>query len=44
MEESNNINYRLTAAYDVGGRVVQTVTESYSGTASGQRDELQLVE
>ncbi|HOT06196.1 MAG TPA: hypothetical protein PLI05_00325 [Methanotrichaceae archaeon] len=43
MEEANNINYRLTAAYDATGKVFQTVTESYSGTATGERNELQLV-
>jgi len=44
MQETNGVNYKLTAAYDARGRVVQTVTESYTGTATGQRDELQLVE
>ena len=43
MEETNNINYKLTAAYDARGKVVQTATETYSGTATGQRDVLQLV-
>ena len=44
MEETNNINCKLTAAYDARGKVVQTATETYSGTATGQRDVLQLVE
>ena len=44
MQETNNINYKFIAAYDASGRVVQTVIESYAGTATGQRDELQLVE
>jgi hypothetical protein len=44
MQETNNVNYKLTAAYDARGRVVQTVSESYTGTATGQKDELQLVE
>jgi len=44
MQQTNSVNYKLTAAYDASGRVVQTVTESYTGTATGQRDELQLVE
>lgn len=44
MQQTNNVNYKLTAAYDARGRVVQTVTESYTGTATGQKDELQLVE
>lgn len=44
MQQTNSVNYKLTAAYDARGRVVQTVTESYTGTATGQRDELQLVE
>lgn len=44
MEETNNINYKLTAYYDASGKVVQTDRETYSGTATGQRDVLQLVE
>ena len=44
MQETNNVNYKLTAAYDARGRVIQTVSESYTGTATGQKDELQLVE
>jgi len=44
MQQTNGVNYKLTAAYDACGRVVQTVTESYTGTATGQRDVLQLVE
>ena len=44
MQETNNVNYKLTASYDASGRVVQTVSESYTGTATGQKDELQLVE
>lgn len=43
MEETNNVNYKLTAVYDASGRVVQTSKESYSGTATGERDYLQLV-
>lgn len=41
MEETNSVNYKLTALYDAGGKVVQTSKESYSGTASGERDDLQ---
>lgn len=44
MEETNNVNYKLTALYDASGKVVQTSRESYSGTATGERDDLQLVE
>ncbi len=44
MEETNNVNYKLTAMYDASGRVVQTSKESYSGTATGERDDLQLAE
>ena len=36
MEETNGINYRLTATYDATGKLTQTVTESYTGTATGQ--------
>jgi hypothetical protein len=43
MQETNNVNYKLTATYDGSGKVVYTSTETYSGTASGQRDDLQLV-
>lgn len=43
MEETNNDNYMLTATYDSSGRIVQTVTERRSGTASAERDVLQLV-
>lgn len=43
MEKTNNVNYRLTAAYDSQGMLVQTSIETYSGTAAGQRDDLQLV-
>jgi hypothetical protein len=42
MEETNGVNYRLAAAYDASGKVVQTSREAYSGTASGERDELLL--
>jgi hypothetical protein len=44
MEETSGVNYRLTASYDAAGRLTQTVTESYTGTATGQLDELQLVD
>ncbi len=44
MEKSNDVNYRLTATYDASGMLVGTTLETYSGTASGQRDELQLVQ
>ncbi|HPS91746.1 MAG TPA: hypothetical protein PKV33_06285 [Methanothrix sp.] len=44
MEETNGVSYRLTATYDATGKLTGTVTESYTGTASGQKDELQLVE
>jgi len=44
MEETNGVNYRLTASYDAAGKLTQTVTESYTGTATGQMDELQLVD
>jgi hypothetical protein len=44
MEKTNDVNYKLLALYDANGKLVQTVTETYSGTALGQRDELQLVE
>jgi hypothetical protein len=37
------VNYRLTAIYDASGKLVQTSTETYSGTAAAQRDDLQLV-
>jgi hypothetical protein len=36
MEETNNINYKLTAYYDASGKVVQTDRETYSGTATGR--------
>jgi hypothetical protein len=44
MEETNGVSYRLTASYDARGMLTKTVTESYTGTASGQMDELQLAE
>lgn len=44
MEETNNVNYKLTAVYDASGKAIRTSTETYSGTATGQRDDLQLVE
>jgi hypothetical protein len=44
MEETNGVSYRLTASYDATGKLIQTVTESYTGTATGQLDELQLAE
>jgi hypothetical protein len=44
MEEINGVSYRLTASYDARGMLIQAVTESYTGTATGQLDELQLVE
>jgi hypothetical protein len=44
MEETNNVNYKLIAMYDASGKVVQTSKESYSGTATGERDDLQLME
>ncbi|OPY52786.1 MAG: hypothetical protein A4E49_01738 [Methanosaeta sp. PtaU1.Bin112] len=43
MEETNGVSYRLTATYDARGMLTGTVTESYTGTASGQKDELLLV-
>ena len=43
MEETNGVSYRLTASYDAAGKLTGTVTESYTGTATGQKDELQLV-
>ena len=43
MQKTNDVNYRLTALYDSSGRLVQTSTETYSGTAAAQRDDLQLV-
>jgi hypothetical protein len=44
IEETNGVSYRLTASYDETGKLTGTVTESYTGTATGQKDELQLVE
>lgn len=44
MEETNGVCYRLTASYDARGMLTQTVTESYTGTASGQKDELLLMQ
>jgi hypothetical protein len=44
MEKTNNVNYKLVAAYDASGKLVQTSVETYSGTATAQRDDLQLVE
>ena len=43
MQKTNDVNYRLTALYDASGKLVQTSTETYSGTAAAQRDDLQLV-
>jgi hypothetical protein len=43
MEKTNNVNYKLAAAYDASGKLVQTSIETYSGTAAAQRDDLQLV-
>lgn len=43
MQKTNDVNYRLTALYDSSGKLVQTSTETYSGTAAAQRDDLQLV-
>ena len=43
VEETNGVSYRLTASYDETGKLTGTVTESYTGTATGQMDELQLV-
>jgi hypothetical protein len=42
MEKTNNMNYKLLAAYDASGKLVQTSIETYSGTAAAQRDDLQL--
>ncbi len=42
MEKTNNMNYKLVAAYDASGKLVQTSIETYSGTAAAQRDDLQL--
>jgi hypothetical protein len=44
MEETNGVNYKLVAAYDASGKVVQMSKEAYSGTASGERDELLLTD
>jgi hypothetical protein len=44
MEETNEVSYRLTATYDAAGKLTETVTESYTGTASGQKDELLLMQ
>jgi hypothetical protein len=43
MQKTNDVNYRLTALYDSSRKLVQTSTETYSGTAAAQRDDLQLV-
>lgn len=43
MQKTNDVNYRLTAIYDASGKLVQTSTETYSGTSAAQRDDLQLV-
>ncbi len=43
MQKTNDVNYRLTALYDSSGKLVETSTETYSGTAAAQRDDLQLV-
>ncbi|MDD4651735.1 MAG: hypothetical protein PHQ34_05845 [Methanothrix sp.] len=43
MEETNGVSYRLTATYNAAGKLTETVTESYTGTATGQKDELLLV-
>jgi hypothetical protein len=44
MEETNEVSYRLTATYDARGMLTGIVTESCSGTASGQKDELLLMQ
>jgi hypothetical protein len=44
MEETNGVSYRLTATYDAAGKLTGTVTESYTGTATGQKDELLLMQ
>jgi hypothetical protein len=44
MEETNGVSYRLTATYNARGMLTETVTESYTGTATGQKDELLLMQ
>ena len=43
MEKTNGVNYKLLALYDASGKLVQTSLETYSGTATAQRDDLQLM-
>jgi|GEM_PF-3563928 len=43
MQKTNDVNYRLTALYDFSGKLVQTSTETYSGTSTAQQDDLHLV-
>ncbi len=43
MEETNSAIYKLIAAYDASGKTVQTSEEVYSGTATGQSDDLQVI-
>jgi hypothetical protein len=43
-EETNGVSYRLTATYDAAGKLTETITESYTGTATGQKDELLLMQ